>query len=111
MKLYAIKHRDVGKEVAKLRYDEGRKEFHISISGDAKPSELPIYLALHAKKGIYEVDGEHSLRWVRDRLVPPDRQNIGQILKAKGLKYYDEHELLVKYQGRTTQDEFMIEEI
>ncbi len=39
------------------------------------------------------------------------RQNIGQILRANGMKRYDEYALLVKNQGRCCQDEFYLEEI
>lgn len=44
--------------------------------------------------------------WVRQRIVPPDRQNIGQILKANGLEEYDEFSLLMFGSGRCAQDDY-----
>lgn len=40
--------------------------------------------------------------------MPPERQNIGQILRANGLKEYDEFPLLLKNDGRCCQDECYI---
>lgn len=46
--------------------------------------------------------------WVRQRIVPPDRQNIGQILKANGLEEYDEFSLLMLGSGRCAQDDYYL---
>ena len=42
---------------------------------------------------------------MQERIVPIDRQNIGQILRDNGLKEYDEYELLMLANGRCAQDE------
>jgi hypothetical protein len=40
--------------------------------------------------------------------VPPDRQNIGQILRDNGLKSYDEYALLMLSSGRCEQDDYYL---
>ena len=48
---------------------------------------------------------------MRERVVPPDRQNIGMILRELGMGYYSEFPLLVYTGGRCAMDEFFLEEI
>ena len=48
---------------------------------------------------------------MKERVVPPDRQNIGMVLRELGMGYYSEFPLLVYTSGRCAMDEFFIEEI
>ncbi len=45
---------------------------------------------------------------VEQRIVPPDRQNIGEILRDNHLKEYDEYELLMLAMGRCAQDDYYL---
>ena len=47
----------------------------------------------------------------QQRIIPQDRQNIGQILRDNGLKEYDEFSLLMLTMGRCEQDDCYLEEI
>lgn len=113
MKRYAIKNDQIdrNKILSILNYDEEKKEFTIDIPEYAVSNELPFVMASFWKRGLCKVSPEWSMRWVQSRIVPPSRQNIGQILRANGMKRYDEYALLVKNQGRCCQDEFYLEEI
>ena len=68
-------------------------------------------LSLFLKKGIRSVDSKWSMRWVQSRIIPSSRQNIGEILRANGMRSYDEHKLLLKNEGRSCQDDFYIEDM
>lgn len=46
--------------------------------------------------------------WVQQRIVPIDRQNIGEILRDNHLKEYDEYELLMLAMGRCAQDDYYL---
>ena len=46
--------------------------------------------------------------WVQQRIVPIDRQNIGEILRDNHLKEYDEYELLTLAMGRCAQDDYYL---
>ena len=69
------------KAVAYLLYDEKKKSFLIEIPKDSKLEELPMILRASASRGIFQMDEKNSRRWVQDRIVSPNRQNIGQILR------------------------------
>jgi hypothetical protein len=61
--------------------------------------------------GVYELDEELSLYTIRERVPPPERQNIDSILWDLGLRTYDEFQLLVILHGRCGQDACELEEI
>ncbi len=98
-------------EYAVLSYDEDNDLYHISIPLSADPDNLPTIPGILARKGIREIDDKWARRFVRERVVPPDRQNIGMILRELGMGYYSEFPLLVYTSGRCSMDEFFIEEI
>ena len=110
MKLFAIRDGadDAGKDLAYLIYYEVDKRFYIELPENADPWETPLLLSGFAKRGEKTVNSYWSKIWVRQRIVPPDRQNIGQILRDNGLKMYDEYRLLVLSGGRCAQDEYYL---
>lgn len=109
---FAIKNRVYhDKTVAWLFYDEEKREYEIQVAEDAKSEEAPLIIAEFIKRNQRVIDKEWSLRWVRERVIPPERQNIGQILKENNMKFYDEFPLLVSNQGRSCQDEcYLVQE-
>lgn len=60
---------------------------------------------------IYTVSEDISLTWVKERVIPSGRQNIGSILKNYKLKEYSEMALLSLSKGRCFQDNCYIEDI
>lgn len=98
-------------EYAVLSYDEDKDLYHISIPLSVNPDDLPAIPGILARKGIREIDDKWARRFVRERVVPPDRQNIGMILRELGMGYYSEFPLLVYTSGRCAMDEFFLEEI
>lgn len=113
LKKYAIKNDYIGKDrvLSILNYDERKRVFTVDIPGDVSTKEVPYIMASFVKRGKRTVGNDWSMRWVRERIVPNTRQNIGQIMRENGMKRYDEHELLVKNQGRCCQDDYYIEEL
>lgn len=113
MKHYAIKSDLYPKDkiLAILAYDEEKNTYTIDIPEVNTERDVPMMLACFLKQGIRHIGEEWSMRWVQSRVVPPSRQNIGQILRVNNMKRYNEHEFLVKNQGRCCQDECYIEKI
>ena len=93
---------------AQLRYDDEAEKFSIHIADDASPEHLPLILAAFAERGQRTLDDQWSRRWVAERIAPPGRQNLGEILKAHGLKYYDELALLESSRGESSNDDFVL---
>jgi hypothetical protein len=110
MKIFAI--RDEGdkaqKDLAYLLYYEMEKRFYIELPEDADPWETPLLLASFAKRGEKTVNSYWSKLWVQQRIVPLDRQNLGQVLKDNRLNEYDEYSLLMLSMGRCAQDDYYL---
>ncbi len=99
------------KTVAYLLYDEKKKAYRIEVPEGVKSVEAPPIIADFIEKGEKVIGEEWSLRWVKQRVIPPERQNIGQILRENDMEYYDEFPLLLKNQGRSCQDECYLVEV
>ena len=113
MKIYAIKDEETvkNKTLAYLFYHENSCRFFIEIPSDADEWEVPLILSSFVHRKIYFVDSYWAGKWVMNRIVPPDRQNLGMILKKEGLKEYDIHKLLALTSGRCSHDSCYIERI
>lgn len=99
------------KPCAVLSWDKRSDSLEIAISPDASQNEVPMMFAPFMKKGQRSIDGEWARRWVQERVVPVERQNLGQVLKANGLSFYDPMQLLINGEGRCAQDDFFIREV
>ena len=87
MKTFAIRDEESKKkkDLAHLIYFEKDKKFYIELPDNADFWETPLILSSFLKRGQRSIDSHWSKIWVQQRIVPTDRQNLGQILKANGL--------------------------
>ena len=110
MKIFAIRDaaEQSNKDLAYLLYYEIDKKFYIELPENADPWETPLLLASFAKNGEQSINSYWSRVWVQQRIIPSDRQNIGQILRDNGLKSYDEFALLMLASGRCEQDDYYL---
>ena len=92
-------------EIGYLFYYENSDVFIIELSDKIQDIDVPLFFYPFFRRGIYTLNPEWSLRWVRQRIVPSDRQNLGSILKKNGLKEYNEFKLLILADGRCAQDD------
>lgn len=83
----------------------------MELADEAALGDIPMHFAPSYKRGVRTINSEISLMWVKARIVPPDRQNIGDILKDLGMEFYDEFKLLTYNNGLSSQDDYYIEEI
>jgi len=60
---------------------------------------------------MYDLEGTAALHWIQWRLIPPNRQNIAEILAKNGMLYYSEIEMFAKLRGRCDRDNMWVEEI
>lgn len=110
MKIFAIRdeYQNKEKDLAFLIYHEKEQRFTIELPEQSDPWEVPLLLSSFVKRGIDTIDSHWSGIWVQQRIVPPDRQNLGQILKDNKLKAYDEYKLLMLSMGRCEQDDYYL---
>ena len=113
MKVYAIKDKeqDRDKELGYFFYYEKSGDYYIELKKDVDEWELPFILDHYARKKMWTIDSYHSRLFISQRVIPPDRQNIGMILKEHGLEEYDEVRLFLLADGRCAQDECYIQKI
>lgn len=112
MKIFAIRNEADGNAiVGYLFYYSKKKRFYIELPEDADEWSTPLLLSSFVRRKKKTVDARWSKIWVQQRIVPSDRQNIGQILRDNGLAAYDEYALLMLSMGRCTQDELYLEPI
>ena len=91
-----------------LFYYERSKRFFAELLSDTDEWTCPFIFADYVRKGIYSIDSVRSGKFAEQRIIPPDRQNLGTILKENGLKEYDEYKLLLLSEGRCAQDELYL---
>ena len=110
MKIFAIRDEsvEIQKDLAYLIYYEMEKRFYIELPDDADPWETPLLLDSFVKRGEKTVNSYWSQLWVQQRIIPTDRQNLGEILRDNGLKEYDEFQLLMLAMGRCAQDDYYL---
>lgn len=91
-----------------LLYYERSKRFFAEVLEELDEWNAPFIFAGQVKRGIYSMDSFWSRKFVAQRIIPPDRQNLGSLLKENGLKAYDELKLLQLSEGRCAQDELYL---
>ncbi len=111
MKIYDIYDEDNSLDIGVLLYHEKSKSFMIELRSELDEWTAPLLFASFVKKEIYTIPREASLMWVRERVIPIGRQNIGSILSTHKLKEYDEMKFLELAQGRCSQDGLCIRKI
>ena len=111
MKIYEIMDTENKTVVGVLLYFEKDRSFVIELKEDLDEWTAPLLFAGLVKKNIYTVPRDISRLWVKARIIPPSRQNIGTILDNHHLKQYDEMKLLALSRGKCAQDSLCILEI
>jgi len=112
MKIYSIRDKTVGDyDLAYFYMNERTGDCCIELCDGVDEWDLPFILDYYAKKGEKSIDMQHTMEFIRQRIIPPDRQNIGSVLKDNGLEEYDEIKLFVLADGRCAQDECYIRRI
>ena len=94
-----------------LFYFEKSKRFFSEILSGIDEWEAPFMFAARIRKGQFSLSSDISMNFVRQRIIPAERQNIGNILKENGLTTYDEYKLLLLSEGRCAQDELFLKRI
>ena len=113
MRVFAIKDESLSSAqvLGYLIYYETPKAFYIELPDGADPWDTPLLLDSFVRRGEHSVGSYWSRIWVDQRIVPQDRQNIGQVLRENGLAEYDEFSLLMLSHGRCAQDDCYLEEL
>ena len=113
MKAYAIYDEDVEVKcpIGYLYYYDKCNEFIIELSSELDKWNTPLLFSSYVENNIYTIPKATSLLWVKERVIPSGRQNIGSILKNHKMKQYNEMKLLELSGGRCSQDNCYIKKV
>ncbi len=113
MKVYAIRDKTVNKQVpiGYLICYEKANEYIIELQEFLDEWNAPLLFQKYVRENRYTIPKEAAKLWVRERVIPSGRQNIGSILKNAKLKEYNELVLLDLSAGKCSQDACFLEEI
>lgn len=111
MRIYSIVDGETEASVGTLLYYEKDKVFFIELVEGLNEWTAPLLLTRYVENGIYTIPRSTSLMWVKERIIPSGRQNIGSILSKHKLKSYDEMKLLELSSGKCSQDSLYIKKI
>ena len=85
-----------------------QKEFSIELDEKLSLSDVPIFFETFVKNRTFTITDHFARKWVDQRIVPKNRQNLGMILKEAGLNEYDPYALLLWGGGSSSQDDCCI---
>lgn len=108
MKIYDIFDQENDISVGTLIYYEKSSACIIELSDKLDKWTAPLLFTHCVENKIYTILQEESLLWVKERVIPSGRQNIGSILSHHRLKEYDEMKLLELSKGECSQDSLCI---
>ena len=111
MRIYEINDEESRYPVGILIYYERAKAFIVELEEYLDEWTAPLLFTKYVKEGIYTIPREDSLLWVKERVIPSSRQNIGSILSEHGLKAYDEMRFLELSKGKCSHDSLYIRKI
>ncbi|MGI6033787.1 MAG: helix-turn-helix domain-containing protein [Coriobacteriales bacterium] len=94
-----------------LIYEPGRDEYLIEIRDDAGPDELPLALALASERGARYLPNRIARPWAESRLFDCGRADIDEVLERFGIAEFYLPTLLAATQGRSSDDDFLLEEV
>lgn len=111
MKIYEILDYEEAQSIGVLLYYEQKKECIIELQENLDEWTAPLLFSNLVKKNRYTVPRDLSFLWVKERVIPSDRQNISAILKNHKLEAYDEMKFLELSKGKCAQDSLYIKKI
>lgn len=113
MRIYAIYDEELDRvqPIGYLYCYEKSNAYIVELCDDLNEWEAPLLFQGLVKKGIYTIPKDISLLWVKERVIPSGRQNIGLILKNANMREYNERALLALSEGKCSQDKCYVSEI
>ncbi len=111
MKVYRISDSELGRSVGVLLYYERTKVFIVELEETLDEWTGPLLFTSFIKKRQFTIPRDISYLWVKERVIPNDRQNISSILANHKMEAYDEMRLMELSRGKCSQDSLFIEKI
>ncbi len=108
MKIYEILDKESHLSIGVLQYYEKEQTYIIELQDNLDEWTAPLLFTNYVKRGIFTIPRQESYLWVKERVIPSGRQNIGSILSNHNLTQYNEIKLLEISKGLCSQDSLII---
>ena len=113
MKVYELRtaSKKRGDALAYLFYYERSGHFAMEIPEESDEWDLPMYIASFFRKGELTLGHEVCKKWLAERVLPSERQDIREILTGLKKEEYHVYDLLTACEGRCIQDDYYLKEV
>ena len=111
MRIFEIFDEELHLSIGVLLYYDKAHTFIIELQESLDEWTAPLLLTRFIREKSYTIPRDISFLWVKERIIPSTRQNIGAILSTHKLSSYDEMKFLELSQGRCSQDSLYIRKI
>lgn len=107
MKIFAIRNKNniFGCLFSSADY----RDYYIEINDEVSPQT--VFFKLFIEKGRLVINSDWSKRYIEERAIPSNRQNIADIMKSCQMDYYNELVIFLKANGKSSMDDLYIKEI
>ena len=107
MKIYAI--RDKLNVYGYIFSNNEHNNYYMEIND--RTDNHSVFFHIFLEKGERVINKDWTKRYVEERTIPIDRQNIVDILRDAKMKYYNELLLFIKAKGKSSMDNYYLEEV
>ena len=76
-----------------------------------KETEQPVFFHLFAENNKYVINNYYSEKFINERIIPYERQNLGSILRENNIPYYNSILFYIKALGKSSMDDTFIKKI
>ena len=70
-----------------ISYDEATGAYGARVEDWAEPGDVPAIFAAFVARGERDIPSKWVQTWVDERIAPPGRQNIGEVLRSHAIRY------------------------
>ena len=106
MKTYAIK--DKTHTYGYLLVNKDMSDYYIEIEDNIKDYPVFFHIFKNIKNKLI-INRDYTDMWIKERVIPYERQNITSILKDANMTTYNELELFIKQSGKSSMDNCYLE--
>lgn len=107
LKIYSIRNKE--KIYGYLFINNNLDDCYIELIKDL--DEYPAFFNMFALNNEYMINSDWTYKWIKERIIPYERQNINNILKDNKIPFYNELLMLISSKAHSSMDDNYIEEI
>ena len=107
LKIFAIKNKT--KTYGYLFIDLENDDCYIELNEGL--DDYPVFFDIFIRKNKYIIESYWTRKWIEERVIPADRQNINDILRDNGFPYYNELLMIIASKAHSSMDDNFLEEI